>query len=42
MGLLGLGTLKSAASQGPADEVSWFFYADRNSGKVKVTLIIIR
>ena len=42
MGLLGLGSLKPAASQRPVDEMSCFLNADINSGKPKVTLIIIR
>ena len=40
-GLWGLGTLKSAVSQGPIDEMNWFLYADTNLRKLKVALIII-
>ena len=40
-GLLGLGTLKSALSRELVDEMNWFFAADTNLGKLKVTLIII-
>ena len=39
-GLLGRGTLKSALSRELVDEMSWFFAADTNLGKLKVTLII--
>ena len=35
-GLLGLETPKSAVSQEWIDEMSWFFHADTNLGKLKV------
>ena len=34
-GLLGLGTLKSAVSQGPINEMSWFFVHWYKFGKTK-------
>ena len=41
-GLLSHGTLKSAVYQELLDKLSlFFFYADTNSGKFKVTLIVV-
>ena len=40
-GLLDLGTLKSAVSQEPIDEMMKFLHADTSEGKLEVTLIII-
>ena len=34
-------TLKLAVSQGGINEVSWFWCVDKNSGNLKVTLIIL-
>ena len=39
--LLSHWTLKSAKSQEWINELSWFLHAHTNSGKLKVTLIII-
>ena len=40
-GLLGLGTLKSAVSKEPINEMMKFLHADTNQGKLEITLIII-
>ena len=40
-GLLGLGTLKSPASQEWNDKLGWFLYTDTNLRKLKNALIII-